>query len=308
MSSPWQSRPMASKHQAVRSGPQNDPSCPLCGGMSSFAFEKHNIRICDCLDCRHRFADYTPLPSHVADVYGDDYFLGGGAGYPDYFAEADLIRKRGQRYGRLLKKYLPPARVLDIGAAAGYFMQGLADEGWEVEGLEPNATMARITRERLSFPVRNIALESLDEDASFDVISLVQVLPHFQDLSKALSNARRATRPGGYWLIETWNRASLTARLLGRHWHEYSPPSVLHWFNPDDISNTARIMGFSILATGRPRREISVDHARALLTYKATGSRLASLIVRISGTIPGKWTLPYPSEDLMWVLLKKEGE
>jgi hypothetical protein len=40
---------------------------------------------------------------------------------------------------------------------------------------------------------------------------------------------------GRAWIIETWNRDDWVARLLGRHWHEYSPPSVLHWFNPDGL-------------------------------------------------------------------------
>jgi len=78
----------------------------------------------------------------VARIYDDDYFQGGKAGYPDYLAEADLLRCHGRWYGRLLAKYMQPGRVLDIGAAAGFILQGFQDCGWKGNGVEPNQRMA----------------------------------------------------------------------------------------------------------------------------------------------------------------------
>ena len=76
---------------------------------------------------------------HVRNVYGDHYFTGGGAGYPDYLADGELLRERGRGYARLIAGATTPGRVLDIGAAAGFVLQGLCDEGWRGAGIEPNA-------------------------------------------------------------------------------------------------------------------------------------------------------------------------
>ena len=67
---------------------------------------------------------------------------------------------------------------------------------------------------------------TLRSDKSFDLVSLIQVLAHVVDVREALGAVAALTRTDGHCLIETWNVESWTARFLGRHWHEYSPPSV----------------------------------------------------------------------------------
>ena len=63
-------------------------------------------------------------------VYRDDYFNGGGAGYSDYASEAEMLRGRGRDYGFKLARHARPGRMLDVGAAAGFILQGFVDQGW----------------------------------------------------------------------------------------------------------------------------------------------------------------------------------
>jgi hypothetical protein len=105
--------------------------CPLCGQSSQRRFQKHGYWILDCNGCAHRFTELQPTSAHVANIYADSYFYGGGAGYPDYLAEAQLLRRQGQRYAALLKCYTPPGQMLDVGAAAGFVLQGFQDAGWQ---------------------------------------------------------------------------------------------------------------------------------------------------------------------------------
>ena len=72
---------------------------------------------------------------------------------------------------------------------------------------------------------------------------MVQVVAHFHDLSRAFGNAARLTAPDGCWLIETWDSASWTARVLGAGWHEYSPPSVLQVFSRASLRGLCARMG-----------------------------------------------------------------
>jgi SAM-dependent methyltransferase len=123
--------------------------CPLCGGDGVPAFRLGAFSIADCPACGHRFVANSPDPDHVAAVYGDAYFFGGGDGYDDYLAESDLLRAQGRRYGEILSAHRTPGRVLDVGSAAGFLQAGLEEAGWTSTGLEPNATMVAHARERL---------------------------------------------------------------------------------------------------------------------------------------------------------------
>lgn len=290
--------------------------CPVCGAPSRRLFEVHGHEIRECPACTHQFTALRVDADHVGRVYGDDYFQGGGAGYPDYLAQANLLRAHGRRYGELLTRWMAPGRVLDIGAAAGFVLAGLTDTGWRGSGLEPNDRMARHARDTLGLDVRTGTLEDAGDwfdatapgdpsHARFDLISMIQVIAHVHDLHGALRQARALTAPDGHWLIETWDNRSLSARWLGRRWHEYSPPSVLHCFSRASLTRLAAAHGMKPVAWGRPAKRITGAHVKSLLGYKfGTGpaGRLGKVLL---AALPDRVWLPYPSEDLFWVVMRR---
>ncbi len=280
--------------------------CPLCDGGSSRAFQAHGYWVRDCARCGHRFAELEAHPGHVSAIYGDAYFSGGGAGYPNYPSEGRNLRRAGRRYGELAAHYAGASgTVLDVGAAAGFILQGFRDAGWTGLGVEPNATMARFAREELSLEIFEGSLEELDTARRFDLVSLIQVIAHLHDPRAALEGLATVVKPGGLLLVETWRRDSLTARLFGRLWHEYSPPSVLHWFTRRGLIELAAGFGFEPVAQGRPAKWISAAHAAALIEFKLKGSSAGRLLARaVAG--PRGLLLPYPAEDLMWVLFRRQ--
>lgn len=279
--------------------------CPLCGATSRRLFPKHSIWIRACNRCQHRFAEILTSPDHVEQIYSNQYFFGGNDGYPNYVAESGILRQHGLRYGRILARYMKPGSVLDVGAAAGFILQGLIDSGWQGRGLEPNAQMAEYGRAQLHLEITTGSLEQFQDNHLYDLVCMIQVVAHFFDIQQAFSVASQRTKPGGYWLIETWNRNSLMARLLGKNWHEYSPPSVLHWFSPSGLKQVAAQHGFREIARGRPQKWIRVDHAKSLLHYKLENSAIGRAIAPLLGVIPDNLCIPYPSEDLFWMLLQK---
>lgn len=283
--------------------------CPICSQESKFIFTKYKYRIRQCLSCEYQFLEDNVGEEHVNTVYGNSYFEGGGAGYPNYVAQKDILRNHGRQYGKILEQYMPPGKMLDVGAAAGFILQGFMDCGWTGEGVEPNDAIAQYGRIHEDLPIATGSLESCRKDQEcdcYDLVSMIQVVPHFYDLHHALTNASELTKPGGFWLIETWNRKSIMARILGQQWHEYSPPSVLRWFGLPDLTALASSYGFERVASGRPRKWIRASHAKSLLRFKLQDIGLIGrLISRLLVLIPGNLSIPYPAEDLMWVLYKK---
>lgn len=274
-------------------------NCPLCNSESKFAFEAQGYDLRDCAKCAHRFAEIAAGETHVARVYDDSYFSGGGAGYADYLAESEMLKNRGRMYAKKLEKYTSEkGKLLDVGAAAGFILQGFAGANWRGIGLEPNAEMSKFGRENFNLDIRCGSLESFETDEKFDLISMIQVVAHFYNPRTAFLKAANLLNENGFLLVETWNRASLSARLFGANWHEYSPPSVLQWFSETGLSEFLKQFGFERIAGGRPPKKISGAHAKSLLKYRLGDN----LLIRM---IPDKLNFPYPSEDLFWALYKK---
>jgi SAM-dependent methyltransferase len=317
---PFRSRGRANRHagehmnDAARSPSENAPAasspsrlgafCPLCAGASERLFSVHGHWIRRCRQCGHRYAEIEPSAYAVERIYGDAYFRGGGAGYADYLAEAHLLRAHGARYARLVARHAPPGRVLDVGAAAGFLLEPFVAGGWSAAAIEPNRAMADLAAARLGVPVYCATLDDLPRGAgSFDLVLMLEVIAHFVDVRASLAAAARHTRPGGLWLIETWDRESWTARLFGARWHEYNPPSVLHWFSRRALVDIGAGFGFRAVASGRPRKRLAGCHATSLLAHHYPASRLAAAAAR---AIPSRLAVPYPFDDVFWLLLRKD--
>lgn len=281
--------------------------CPVCEAATRRVFcVRAEFQIRECGNCRHRFTEWRPPDNHISAVYADTYFFGGGAGYPDYLSEAAILREHGKRYARLIKQYAPPGDLLDAGAAGGFLCDGFRAEGWQVEGIEPNETMSRYGRETLNIPLHTASLETFAISRSYDLVSMIQVAGHFIDPRRALQKAADLTREHGFWLIETWDNQSLTARAFGKSWHEYNPPSVLHYFSRRSLELLASQFGFRRIAGGHPSKRVTWRHARSLIEHQVNDDQIRRPAwQRLTRVIPDTAVLPYPSEDLIWILFQR---
>jgi 2-polyprenyl-3-methyl-5-hydroxy-6-metoxy-1,4-benzoquinol methylase len=278
--------------------------CPLCNSDSKRIFEVKDYWIRDCVACLHRFTELSANQDHVEKIYDDAYFNGGGAGYTDYLQEAEILRARGKWYGNLLSKYTRKGRVLDVGAAAGFVLKGLDDAGFkEGVGVEPNASMAEYGRKNLAMDIKRSSVEDYYTDEKFDIVTMIQVMAHFVKPKDVFGHVSAVVKDNGHLLVETWNRKSLSEKIFGTKWHEYSPPSVLHFFTDDRIDDLAKEHGFERVATGRPSKWISGAHAKSLIKFRL-GER--SPLAMLVSLIPDRISIPYPSEDLFWVLYRKK--
>ena len=286
-----------------------DPSppvhCPICLGTCAPAFDIGAYVVMACTDCGHRFVGGEPSRDHLDQIYGDNYFFGGGDGYPDYMAEADLLIEHGRRFAEIVAPHAAPGRMLDVGAAAGFLLEGFVEAGWKGSGIEPNQRMAELGRERRGLDVRQGDLETFDTDTPFDLVTMIQVLGHFHDLPAAFRTVDRITAPGGLCLVDYWNRDSRVARLMGHGWHEYSPPSVRHWFGPRDLDLAFSNIGFAPVARGQPRKYLKGAHLKSLAGHKLRASPLTRPLAPLLHVIPDAMRLRYPAFDLAWVLYRK---
>ncbi len=279
--------------------------CPICKCETREVFQKNDHWILECVTCGHRCAEITRRDDHIERVYGATYFEGGKAGYPNYLAFKDNLVFYGRRYAKLLERFMEPGTIFDVGTAAGFILRGFEESGWIGSGIEPNPQMAEYARDILGLDVETGSLEKLKRDERYDLISMIQVIAHFIDPREALQVAARITGSRGFWLIETWNRESRIARIMGRSWHEYSPPSVLHWFTLEGLGRLVSQFGFEEVARGRPFKRIDAKHLKSILKNGLDGSTVGRFVAWVLSLVPNGFSFPYPGDDIFWVLYRR---
>ena len=119
-------------------------------------------------------------------------------------------------------------RALEIGCGSGVLLRGLAQVGWDAEGIEVDPIAAQLAREVSGQPVREgdfrkIALQS----GSYDLVVLNHVLEHLEDPIFALTRTRELLAPGGRVALFYPNPAALGAKIYGAEWLAWDVPRHL---------------------------------------------------------------------------------
>lgn len=276
-----------------------------CSEDKRLLFSKNGYPIIDCQKCVRRFAMIRDAETHLSKVYSDEYFFDGNDGYPNYLEEKDILFNYGVHYAKIIERYAKPGKVLDVGCAAGFILKGFENQGWKGSGIEPNETMASYGRNELNLDISTGSLESYKTATKFDLITLIQVIGHFYDIDKALENISDLSNPKGLVLVESWNMNSKVARVLGKHWHEYSPPSVINWFSDESITHLFNRYGFEPVGSGFPAKRINLNHALSLLEKNTPDLFFKKSLIAFLSKVSGKLVINYPPVDLKWYLFRK---
>jgi len=163
------------------------------------------------------------IPDEISDHYSNT------AEKDRLFAGAGLVERA--RTGEMLCRHLPPppARILDVGGAAGVHALPLAKAGYEVHLVDPVARHVLEAKEasagqpeRPLASIRQGEAQSLQEaDGTVDAILLLGPLYHLTERADrvlALVEARRVLRPGGALFAAAISRfASMLDGLFTRN-------------------------------------------------------------------------------------------
>jgi len=136
--------------------------------------------------------------------------------------------------------------ILDIGCGFGQTVDYHLRRGCDAVGIEPDAHAAA-EAQRHGLPVRQGVFHASDfEPASFDFVTLDQVLEHALDPARFLADVAAVLRPGGQAIISTPNVGGYGARLFRDRWINWHPPYHINLFTRSSIRRLSVRSGLQV--------------------------------------------------------------
>ena len=231
--------------------------CALCGGactrhLAGLYDDRYGypgrFDLAQCGACGHRQLDAAFTDAELVRLYSEYYPR-------REFKDADFAPHREahgfrawlEGAGSSAFRWVPPrVRVLDIGSGIGQALAYHQARGCEAWGVETDEN-ARPVAERHGLNVRIGTFDAaMFAPASFDYVTLDQVIEHAIDPVRFLSGAASLLKPGGRAVLSTPNSHGIGARLFGRRWINWHAPYHLQQFSRASLRLLAEKSGLVV--------------------------------------------------------------
>jgi SAM-dependent methyltransferase len=145
-------------------------------------------------------------------------------------------------------------RLLDVGFGRGEFLRSMRENGWQVQGLEPDQGAVEASRAE-GLDVQQGLIDDAPYPAeSFDAITLSHVIEHLHEPVVSLTVCNRLLKSGGVLWIASPNIASRAHRCFGREWFGLDPPRHLVIFTRSSLERALLRAGFEEVSFRRTYR------------------------------------------------------
>lgn len=224
-------------------------TCNACSASAPRErFERDGFHIVECTACGLFYVGEDPSTIDFGALYDESYYTGGrDAVFADYVGQAPSRRAAARRRLFTLRRLKPGGRLLDIGCAAGFFLVE-AKAHYQVRGVELSEYSSRFAREQFGLDVVTGTLhDAAFEAASFDLVTLWDVIEHVPDPAAVLEEVARLLAPGGRVVLTTGDIGSAYAQQRGVQWHLMTPPWHLYFFSRATLATLAKKVGLRIV-------------------------------------------------------------
>lgn len=285
--------------------------CNLCQAFVALdqlpRWRKDGYEIFKCRSCGLLFRASLPTFDELPRIYGGHYFRNSDGsradGYADYLGDEVEHRLIARRRIKSLERMRSPGKLLDVGSAAGFFMDEARKIGWDVEGIDVSSDTSQWGRDRMGLKiVTGLFQEAQYPPASFDAVTMWDYIEHSIDPGSDLSKAAEVLRRGGVLMLSTGDAASAVARISGRRWHLLTPRHHNFFFTTKTLRRYLTARGFEISYIGYPGAYYSLRYiAYKLRTMAPRSHTVHALGEWLAGHSIGERPLPLNLRDIVTI-------
>lgn len=271
---------------------------------------KHDFTILRCPACGLLFRRELPSPEELEALYGAEYFAGDeslrGQGYLDYTGDAHTHRALARARLAALESLVAHGRLLDVGAAAGFFVDEARRRGWEATGIDVSRVMVDWGRSELGVPLERATLASAAvPDGTLDALTMWDYIEHSLDPRADLERAHALLRGGGVVALSTGDAASLVARVSGSRWHLLTPRHHNFFFSAATLPALLARTGFEIVLLDHRGARYPVRYLLHKLRLTSGARAVSAPARRIAESRVGAVTVPANLRDIVTVLARR---
>ena len=215
-------------------------TCPTCHGQTwSRLYHRQGWTFVRCATCALVRLDPIPTDGQLAVHYGARFESGN---YEPAKAAERLPTLRGV-FAEFASQ--EPGRIFDVGCFDGGLLDIASEAKWETWGLDFQGPAVDIARTKHPGHIAVGSLETYEPPRrDFDVVTGVGVIEHLRQPDAFARFAANSLRPGGLLVVQTPDRGSWPARLLGRYWPPIAPPEHIWYFNRANLIRLLTEAGF----------------------------------------------------------------
>jgi 2-polyprenyl-3-methyl-5-hydroxy-6-metoxy-1,4-benzoquinol methylase len=156
------------------------------------------------IDAQHDYLRYLPTETEQ-EALNTAYKQNENIGFIN--AESGQLHTYGSSVNRFILSTIGryrPKRAYEIGCGAGFTIQYLKANGWDVTGIDPSSYSEYWSR-RLGFQLINEFFNEALFDADADFIYCNDVFEHISNVDQFSRSVHRSLRPGGTFCFATTN-------------------------------------------------------------------------------------------------------
>jgi hypothetical protein len=252
----------------------------------------------------------VPAAGELEDIYAPDYFKASADdpadGYADYLADAERHREAARRRLSLIGRFAPSrGRLLDVGAAAGFFVDEAIQAGWAAEGIDIAPHVVEWGRRELDVPLRIEGVSALEERGAFEVVTMWDYIEHSLDPAGDLAKSNESLVQDGFVALSTGDLDSIAARLSRSRWHLLTPRHHNFFFSARTLVRLLERTGFEVVWLGHPGARYSLAHLAYKLDRGARIAPTAAAARRLGTSRLGRHSLPVNLFDIVTVVARK---
>ena len=249
-------------------------NCNLCGSddtkllyiKTDYRCDKRDFNIVQCRKCELVYVNPRYNLETLRKRYTKEYYS--GSVYENYIGMEKELKSMFRRRLRKIEKYKKGGRLLDIGCAAGFFLEVAEEKGWSVFGVELSEYASNYARERGLNIFTGDLMETTFPDEYFDVITLWAVISNLQNPYNNLIEAYRILKKKGLIVIQTGNIDSIFAKLQGINWGILTPGGHLYYFSPKTLRKMLELTGFEFVKRSTHGDITQNERIKNLVGYK----------------------------------------
>lgn len=282
--------------------------CPICQSEENrFYCEKSEYRLYYCLACGLVFV--FPIPSDLDGIYTEEYFKGKNEkndfGYADYDKDKESMKDQFLSHLEEIEHLVSRKNIFDVGAATGYFLNLARNRGWHTAGIEISEYAANLAKSK-GHKVSCGQLPQVKIEDKFDVVTMWDVLEHLDNPEKYLKIINRILVSDNGWLIiNTINRESLWAKLLGSRWQLIVPPEHLFYYSKKSLELLLEQTGFEIERIKSVGKKFSLSYIFKILYRWQNLKIFAKLSLYFNKPFWRKFVIPINLRDNIFIIAKK---